>query len=133
MGEMYLVSTRVGHPELRAWKYPLPGDTVVTTIQRVVIDVDTPHVVRFQMLPDQHRSTLCDDIACRGGEWSDVAVERRFIARGVRFDIARSQARVAAHRRCGERVDSGSVGRKHGDVLRIRKRARELAVSAGVE
>jgi dipeptidyl aminopeptidase/acylaminoacyl peptidase len=24
------------------------------------------------MPPDQHRSTLCDDIACRGGEWSDV-------------------------------------------------------------
>jgi dipeptidyl-peptidase-4 len=22
--------------------------------------------------PDQHRSTLCDDIACRGGEWADV-------------------------------------------------------------
>jgi hypothetical protein len=26
VGEMYLVSTRVGHPELRAWKYPLPDD-----------------------------------------------------------------------------------------------------------
>jgi dipeptidyl aminopeptidase/acylaminoacyl peptidase len=72
VGEMYLVSTKVGHPELRAWKYPLPGDTVVTTIQRVVIDVDTSHVVRFQILPDQHRSTLCDNVACRGGEWSDV-------------------------------------------------------------
>jgi hypothetical protein len=24
------------------------------------------------MPPDQHRSTLCDDVACRGGEWSDV-------------------------------------------------------------
>ncbi len=72
VGEMYLVSTRVGHPELKAWKYPLPGDTVVTTIQRVVIDVDAAHVVRFQMPPDQHRSSLCDNIACRGGEWSDV-------------------------------------------------------------
>ncbi|HML16378.1 MAG TPA: DPP IV N-terminal domain-containing protein, partial [Bryobacteraceae bacterium] len=72
VGEMYLVSTRVGHPELKAWKYPLPGDTVVTTIQRVVIEVDTAHVVRLQMAPDQHRSTLCDNIACRNGEWSDV-------------------------------------------------------------
>ena len=24
------------------------------------------------MPPDQHRSTLCDDVACRGGEWADV-------------------------------------------------------------
>jgi dipeptidyl aminopeptidase/acylaminoacyl peptidase len=71
VGEMYLVDTRVGHPMLRAWKYPLPGDDVVTTIQRVVIDVEDPHVVRLDMPPDQHRSTLCDDVACRG-EWSDV-------------------------------------------------------------
>lgn len=71
-GEMYLVSTTVGHPRLEAWKYPLPGDDVITMIERVVIDVDTPKVVRFQMPPDQHRSTLCDDVACRGGEWGDV-------------------------------------------------------------
>src|SRR5512146_446800 len=69
VGDMYLVSTRVGHPELRAWKYPLPGDSVVTMIQRVVIDLSsaTPRIVRLQMPPDQHRSTLCADIACRGG------------------------------------------------------------------
>ena len=72
VGEMYLVETKVGHPTLRAWKYPLPGDEVVTTIQRVIIDVDDPRVVRLQMPPDQHRSTLCDDVACRGGEWADV-------------------------------------------------------------
>jgi dipeptidyl aminopeptidase/acylaminoacyl peptidase len=72
VGEMYLVSTKVGHPELKAWKYPLPGDTHVAMIERVVIDIDGPKVVRFKMPPDQHRSTLCDDIACRGGEWSDV-------------------------------------------------------------
>ncbi|HSL72258.1 MAG TPA: DPP IV N-terminal domain-containing protein, partial [Longimicrobiales bacterium] len=29
VGEMYLASTNVGHPTLRAWKYPLPGDSVV--------------------------------------------------------------------------------------------------------
>ena len=72
VGDMYLVRTQVGHPTLQAWKYPLPGDAVVTTIQRVVIDVDTPRVVRFQMPPDQHRGTLCDHLVCRGGEWSDV-------------------------------------------------------------
>ena len=70
-GEMYLVDTRIGHPTLQAWKYPLPGDSVVTMIQRVVIDVDSVRVVRLQIPSDQHRSTLCDDVACRG-DWSDV-------------------------------------------------------------
>jgi dipeptidyl aminopeptidase/acylaminoacyl peptidase len=69
---MYLVSTKVGHPELQAWKYPLPGDDVVSMIQRVVIDVDAKKVVRLKMEPDQHRSTLCDNLACRGSEWADV-------------------------------------------------------------
>jgi len=72
VGEMYLVSTKAGHPELQAWKYPLPGDDVVSTIQRVVIDVDAAKVVRFRMDPDQHRSTLCDNLSCRGGDWADV-------------------------------------------------------------
>ena len=26
----------------------------------------------LKMPADQHRSTLCDNVACRGGEWSDV-------------------------------------------------------------
>ena len=72
VGEMYLVETKVGHPTLQAWKYPLPGDQVVTTIQRVTIDLDGPRVVRLNLPPDQHRSTLCDNVACRGGEWADV-------------------------------------------------------------
>jgi len=71
VGEMYLVDTKVGHPNLHSWKYPLPGDASVTMIQRVVIDVDTARIVRLKMQPDQHRSTLCDDVACRG-EWGDV-------------------------------------------------------------
>ena len=48
VGEMYLVETKVGHPTLQAWKYPLPGDEVVTTIQRVTIDLDGPRVVRLK-------------------------------------------------------------------------------------
>jgi dipeptidyl-peptidase-4 len=71
VGEMYLVSTTDGHPVLQAWKYPLPGDDVITTIQRVIIDVESTTVVRLQMPPDQHRSSLCDDVWC-GGEWQDV-------------------------------------------------------------
>jgi dipeptidyl aminopeptidase/acylaminoacyl peptidase len=75
VGEMYLVETKVGHPVLKAWKYPLPGDAEVTMIQRVIIDVDAaggPKVIRLKMPPDQHRSTLCDHIVCRGTDWADV-------------------------------------------------------------
>ena len=72
VGEMYLVETKVGHPTLQAWKYPLPGDEVVTMIQRVIIEVDGPRMIRLKLPPDQHRSTLCDDLQCRGGEWADV-------------------------------------------------------------
>lgn len=72
VGEMYLVDTRVGHPQLQAWKYPLPGDEMVTVIHRVVIDLDGPKTIRLQMEPDQHRSSLCDDLVCRGSEWADV-------------------------------------------------------------
>jgi dipeptidyl aminopeptidase/acylaminoacyl peptidase len=71
VGEMYLVSTAVGHPELEAWKYPLPEDTVIFRIERVVVHLDGPKVVRLQMPPDQHRSTICDHIRC-GGQFSDV-------------------------------------------------------------
>jgi dipeptidyl-peptidase 4 len=70
-GEMYLVNTVAGHPTLRAWKYPLPGDEFVTMIERVVIEVEGPKVIRLKMGQDQHRSSLCDDVKC-GGEWVDV-------------------------------------------------------------
>jgi len=72
VGEMYLVDTRVGHPTLQAWKYPLPGDETVAMLHRVVIDINPVKVTRLQLPPDQHRSTLCDDITCDAGEWSDV-------------------------------------------------------------
>jgi dipeptidyl aminopeptidase/acylaminoacyl peptidase len=75
VGEMYLVETRVGHPVLQTWKYPLPGDDVVAMIEPVILDVAANKVVRVKLPPQQHRSTLCDDIACRGGEWSDVQWE----------------------------------------------------------
>jgi dipeptidyl aminopeptidase/acylaminoacyl peptidase len=72
VGKMYLVSTVVGHPTLQAWNYPLPGDSIITTIQRVIIDVDGTKVTRLQMPADQHRSTFCDDVSCSPGEWTDV-------------------------------------------------------------
>src|SRR5258706_6256264 len=71
-GMMYLVGTGVGHPKLEAFKYPLPGDSVIFTIQRVIADVETGRVVRLQMPPDAHRSTACDHVVCQGTEWADV-------------------------------------------------------------
>jgi dipeptidyl aminopeptidase/acylaminoacyl peptidase len=76
-GEMYMIPTTNGHPQLKAWKYPLVGDKDVTMIERVIIEVDgasgSPKVIRLKMPPDQHRSTLCDDVSCRGGSgWDDV-------------------------------------------------------------
>lgn len=71
VGEMYLADTRVGHPKLEAWKYPLPGDSIITMVERVIVDIDHGAVVRLDMQADQHRSTTCDDIAC-GRTWDDV-------------------------------------------------------------
>jgi len=72
VGEMYLVTTNVGHPKLEAWKYPLPEDKEIFRIHRVVIHVDGARVVRLQMSPDQHRSTVTDHIALRTGELADA-------------------------------------------------------------
>jgi len=87
-GMMYLVQTHIGHPVLEAWPYPLPGDSVITMIQRVIIDLDGPKVIRLQMPPDQHRSTLCDNISCGFGPgagfadvyWSPDATQLAFVS-----------------------------------------------------
>ena len=70
-GTMTLVSTELGHPKAKTWKYPLVGDKDITMIERVIIDVPSVSVLRLKMPPDQHRSTQCDDVSCFGG-WEDV-------------------------------------------------------------
>src|SRR6202041_2561122 len=85
-GEMYLIPTTNGHPQLKAWKYPLVGDKDVTMIERVIIEVDGAKVIRLKMPRDQHRSTLCDDVSCRGGsgwddvQWSDDGTKLAFVS-----------------------------------------------------
>ena len=71
VSDMYLVSTNVGKPTLKAWKYPLPGDSVIAMIERVIINVDQPKVIRLQIPADPHRATLSDDISS-GGSFDDV-------------------------------------------------------------
>ncbi|MBI3005399.1 MAG: DPP IV N-terminal domain-containing protein [Ignavibacteriales bacterium] len=70
VGEMYLVETKVGHPVLRSWKYPLPGDSIVAMVHRVIIEPDAGHVIRLQMPPDYHRATLGDDLSMDDYKWS---------------------------------------------------------------
>ena len=74
VGMMYLVNTQVGHPQLDAWRYPLPEDSVIFRISRVVLNLDRPaedRMVSLAMPPDQHRSTCSDHISC-GGSFGDV-------------------------------------------------------------
>ncbi len=74
LNDMYLVETIVGAPRLEAWKYPLPGDSAIIKIERLVIEVnEEPKAVFFRMDPDDRRATYSDDIAGRGGEMVDVA------------------------------------------------------------
>jgi len=70
VGEMYLVSTTVGHPTLRVSKFPLPGDPVMAMVHRVVIDTLTGKTTRLQMEADFHRATLGDDLSMADYNWS---------------------------------------------------------------
>ncbi|MEP6682242.1 MAG: DPP IV N-terminal domain-containing protein [Parafilimonas sp.] len=83
-GDMYLVTTNVGHPTLKQWKYPLPGDSNIITIQRVIINVDQPKVIRLQVDADPHRGTLSDDVSSSGTfddvDWSADENELAFVS-----------------------------------------------------
>ena len=75
VNDMHLVTTNVGSPELQSWKYPLPGDSVIFRVSRVIISEGpdgNPRVVRLQMPPDAHRSTVTDHIACSGNTVCDL-------------------------------------------------------------
>ena len=99
VGEMYVVESRVNHPILQAWKYPLPGDSVIQMIHRVVVDLSgpAPNVVRLQLPPDPHRSTTCDHILCDGQfadvEWSPDGTRLVFVSSSR--DHKRADVRVA--------------------------------------
>jgi dipeptidyl aminopeptidase/acylaminoacyl peptidase len=70
VSRMHLVRTEVGEPTLESWRYPLPGDSVIFRIHRVVIEIEgpnAPRMVRLQMPPDAHRSMVSDHVACGDG------------------------------------------------------------------
>jgi dipeptidyl aminopeptidase/acylaminoacyl peptidase len=70
VGEMHMLTTSVGRPTLRTWKYPLPGDSIVAMVHRVIIDVPSKTIVRLQMPPDFHRATLGDNLSMNDYKWS---------------------------------------------------------------
>jgi len=72
VGDMALVSTNVGHPTIDQWKYPLPGDEHVFSIQRVIIDVKNSTIIPLDMPADQHRSSITDHVAGNNGELLDI-------------------------------------------------------------
>ena len=84
VGEMYMVSTNVGHPKLEAWKYPMPEDSVIFRIHRIIIDLDQNKIVRLKMDPDPHRSSTTDHIASGGrlidAEWSADSKQLMFLS-----------------------------------------------------
>lgn len=99
VGEMYLYDTKVGHSNLKKWKYPLPGDSTVFKIERVVIHLgEKPEVVRLDMQPDFHRSTISDHVADWDGtfldvQWSDNGQQLAFISSSRNHQVA--QLRMA--------------------------------------
>ncbi|MFW6205716.1 MAG: DPP IV N-terminal domain-containing protein [Gemmatimonadota bacterium] len=87
VGMMYTVSTDVGHPQLDAWRYPLPEDTVIFRLERLVADVSDPArptVTFLDMPPDQHRGGVCDHVYCAGTftdvEWADDGESVMFLS-----------------------------------------------------
>ena len=84
VGDMYLASTNVGHPTLRSWKYPLPGDKDIPMISRCVINVEDAKVIMFNIPPDPHRASLSDDISSSGTfddiDWNPDGTEVAFLS-----------------------------------------------------
>jgi dipeptidyl aminopeptidase/acylaminoacyl peptidase len=93
VGEMYLVPSVVGHPTLRVSKFPLPGDSVMAMLHRVVVDVDAGTVTRLQMPPDYHRGTVGDDIRMGDYVWSPDG--RRLAIASVARDHRRAWLSIA--------------------------------------
>lgn len=82
--EMHLLETREGRPALHSWKYALPGDSVVPMMERVVIHLDGPRVVRLQAEPDHQRASGCCGIkrgdALADVEWSADATRLAYVS-----------------------------------------------------
>lgn len=97
VSDMHLVSTNVGAPKIKSWKYPLPQDEKIIQIERVVIEVENGKMVRFDMPSDDRRGSLCDDIACSGSfddnQWINDGKQLVFVSSSRDHKVA--QLRIA--------------------------------------
>ncbi|MEM6261962.1 MAG: DPP IV N-terminal domain-containing protein [Bacteroidota bacterium] len=97
VSDMHLVTTNVGEPTLKSWKYPLPEDEKIIQIERVIIDVEKGKMVRLDMPSDDRRGTLCDDISCSGAfddnQWINDGQQLVFVSSSRDHKIA--QLRIA--------------------------------------
>ncbi len=71
VGEMYLVPTVIGHPTLTTQKMPLPGDSAMAMLHRVIIDVDAAKITPLQMPVDFHRGSIGDNLRMEDYQWND--------------------------------------------------------------
>ncbi len=114
VGEMYLTTTNVGHPKLEAWKYPLPGDKTIFTIERVIIHLDNkPKTVRLKMNKDFQRGTTTDHIAGPGG----VLLDAQWSKDGSKFAfVSGSRDHKEAHLQIAD-ARTGEVSSIHKEVV----------------
>jgi dipeptidyl aminopeptidase/acylaminoacyl peptidase len=80
LGDMYLIDTRVGHSHLETWKGAYPGDSAISMISRVIIDVPSGKVVRLQTPPDNHRAMLGDNLNMDDLIWSPDASQLAYVS-----------------------------------------------------
>ena len=105
VGEMYLTTTNVGHPNLQKWKYTLPGDENIFEIERLFINVETGKVTPFKMKRDYQRSTTTDHIAGRSG----ILLDANFSSDGKKLAfISSSRDHKEAHLKIAD-VKTGNV------------------------
>ena len=128
VGEMYLVSTQSDIPSSRRGRIRCRATASSRRSSASSSTSTTAKVIRFQMPADQHRSTLCDDISCRGGDWTDVqwypdGSHVAFVSTSRDHKNETLRIADATHRRHSRRVGGDGahavrVGQRHGELAR---------------
>ena len=112
VGEMYLTTTNVGHPNLQKWKYALPGDENIFEIERIFINVESGKISKFKMGRDFQRSTTTDHIA----GWDGTLLDANFSNDGKKLAfISSSRDHKEAHLQIAD-VKTGNIESVYKEV-----------------
>lgn len=112
VGEMYLTTTNVGHPNLQKWKYALPGDENIFEIERIFINVESGKISKFKMGRDFQRSTTTDHIA----GWDGTLLDANFSNDGKKLAfISSSRDHKEAHLQIAD-VKTGNIKSVYEEV-----------------